>query len=82
MNTLYKNHVLAKQNHSRQSRCVATSNRHVQFLSLFVTCYYYFIARKVGSATTGQVKTFTDTVQGLLYFTVKIKQANVVTKLL
>ena len=41
MNSLYKNHVLAKQNRSlRQSRCVqVTSNRHMHFLSLFVMCY-------------------------------------------
>ena len=37
MNSLFKNHVLAKQgDSSRQSSCVATSNRHVHFLSLFV----------------------------------------------
>ena len=35
MNSLYKNHVLAKQNHSsRQSHRVATSTQHVHFLSL------------------------------------------------
>ena len=41
MNSLHKNHVLAKQNRSsRHSRCVqATSNRHMHFLSLFVMCY-------------------------------------------
>lgn len=40
MNNLYKNHILAKQNlSSRKSRCVATSNQHVKFVSLFVTCY-------------------------------------------
>ena len=57
MNGPYKNHVLAKQNRS---------SRHVHFLSLFATCYEYFITRKVGSAATGKVKTFTDTVLGLL----------------
>ena len=60
--TLYKDHVLTKQNRSsRQSRCSATSNWHVHLLSLFVTCYKCFVARKVGSAATGKVKTFTDT---------------------
>ena len=64
---LYKNHVLAKQNRSsRQSRWSATSNWHVHLLSLFVTCYKCFVARKVGSAATGKVKTFTDTFLGLL----------------
>ena len=61
MNSLCKNHVLAKQNRSlRQSRRVTTSNWHVHFLSLFVTwkCFKCFIARKVGSAATGKVKTF------------------------
>ena len=65
MNSLYKNHVLAKQIHSsRQSCFVATSNQHVHFLSLFVTCYTCkcFIARKVGSVATAKVKTFTDMV--------------------
>ena len=67
MNSLYKNQALAEQNHSsRQSRCVTISNRHVHFLSLFVTCYECFIARNVGSAATGKVKTYTDTVLGLL----------------
>ena len=37
--SLYKNHVLAKQNcSSRQSRCAATS-QHMHFLSLFVMRY-------------------------------------------
>ena len=64
MNSLYKNHVPARS--SRQSRCVATS-RHVHFLSLFVSCYIKcFIARKVGSAAIGKVKTFADKVLGLL----------------
>ena len=79
---LYKNHVLAKQNRSsRQSRWSATSNWHVHLLSLFVTCYKCFVARKVGSAVTGKVKTFTDTFLGLLSFLAKIKHPNVVTKL-
>ena len=70
MNGLYKGHVIAKQNSSsRQSRCVATSNKHVLFLALFVTCYKCFVARKVGSVwrgvATGKVKTFPDTVLGL-----------------
>ena len=44
MNSPYENHVLAKQNcSSRQSRCVATSNRHMHYLSPFVTCYKCFI---------------------------------------
>ena len=83
---LYKNsplrgnstgHVLAKQNDSsRQWLCVATSNWHVHFLSLFVTCYKCFIMpRKVGLAATSKVKTFTDVVLGLLQFPAKIKQA-------
>ena len=87
---LYKNsplrgnstgHVLAKQNRSsRQWLCVATSNWHVHFLSLFVTCYKCFIMpHKVGLAS--KVKTFTDVVLGLLQFLAKIKQANVVMKL-
>ena len=41
-------------------------NQDVYLLSLFVTCYKSFIPRKVGSAATGKVKTFTDTVLGLL----------------
>ena len=69
MNGLYKNHLLAKQNHSsRQARCVATSNWHMQFLPLFVTCYKCFVTGKVGSLATHKVKTFTDhTVQGYLH---------------
>ena len=52
MNSLCKNHVLAKQNRSlRQSRRVTTSNWHVHFLSLFVTC-------KCFNTATGKVKTF------------------------
>ena len=40
MNNLYKYHILAKQNlSSRQSCCVATSNGHINFVSLFITCY-------------------------------------------
>ena len=89
---LYKNsplrgnstgHVLAKQNRSsRQWLCVATSNWHVHFLSLFVTCYKCFIMPcKVGLAATSKVKTFTDVVLGLLQFLAKIKQENVVMKL-
>ena len=39
MDGLYKTRVLAKQNGSlTQSRCSTTSNRHVHFLTLFVTC--------------------------------------------
>ena len=50
MNSLHKNQVLAEQNHSsRQSRCVTISNRHVHFLSLFVTCYECFIASNLRS---------------------------------
>ena len=42
-------------------------NQHVHLLSLFVTCNKCFMPRKVGSAATaGRVKTFTDTVLGLL----------------
>ena len=69
MNGLYKNHVLAKQNRSsRQSRCVATSNWHVHFLPLFVTCYKCFVTGKVSSLATHKVKTFTDhTVQGHIH---------------
>ena len=89
---LYKNsplrvnstgHVLAKQNRSsRKWLCVATSNWHVHFLSLFVTCYKCFIMpRKVVLAATSKVKTFTDVVFGLLQFLAKIKQGNVVMKL-
>ena len=48
VNSLYKN-VLAKQNRSsRQLHCVAASNWHMHFLSLFVMCYKCFIACKVG----------------------------------
>ena len=36
--------------------------------------------RNIGSVATGNVKTFTDTVLGLLYFLAKIKHANVITK--
>lgn len=89
---LYKNsplrgnstgHVLTKQNRSsRQWLCVAISNWHVHFLSLFVTCNKGFIMPcKVGLAATSKVKTFTDAVLGLLQFLAKIKQANVVMKL-
>ena len=64
MNSVYKSHVLARS--SRQSRCVATF-RHVHSLALFVSCYIKcFIARKVGSAAIGKVKTFADKVLGLL----------------
>ena len=63
MNSMYKIQELAKQNgFGRQTHCLATSNRHVHFLSLVVTCYEHFIARKVGSAATGKIKTFRDTV--------------------
>ena len=64
---LYKNHVLAKQIHSSRQSCCC-SNQHVNFLSLFVTCYTCkcFMARKVGSAATAKVKTLTDTVLGPL----------------
>ena len=42
MDGLYKTRVLAKQNGSlRQSRCSTTSNRHVHFLTLFVTCKFH-----------------------------------------
>lgn len=45
VNSLHKNHVLAKQNcSSRQWCCVATSNRHTHCLSLFVPCYKCFKA--------------------------------------
>ena len=69
MNGLYKNHVLAKQNRSsRQARCVATSNWHMHFLPLFVTCYKCFVTGKVSSLATHKVKTFTDhTVQGHIH---------------
>ena len=69
MNSLYKNHMLAKQNRSsRQARCVATSNWHVHFLPPFFTCYKSFVAGKVGSVATHKVKTFTDhTVQGYVH---------------
>ena len=69
MNGLYKNHVLAKQNRSsRQARCVATSNWHMHFLPLFVTCYKCFVTGKVSSLATHKVKTFTDhTVQGYIH---------------
>ena len=63
MKSLYQNHMPAKQNRSsRQSRCISTSNWHVHFLSLFVTCCKCSIARKVGLAATGIVKAFTDAV--------------------
>ena len=64
MNTLCKNHVHAKQNHSwRQSRCVATSDWHchIHFLSLFVTCFKSLIAGKVCLVTTGKVIIYTNT---------------------
>ena len=62
--TIQRQHY-CKQNHSsRQSCCVATSHRHVYFLSLFVRLCVMLV-RKVGSAATGKVKTFTDTVLGL-----------------
>ena len=55
INRLYESCLLAKKNcFSKQSCCIPTSNRHVQFLSLFVMRY------KVGSAATGKVQTFTD----------------------
>ena len=69
MNSLYKNHVLVKQNCSSKQSCwVVTSNQHVHFLSLFVTCYKTkcFVACKVDLAATGNVKTFTDIVLGPL----------------
>ena len=50
-----KNHVLAKQNRS--------SMQSVVWRLLNCT---YTVARKVGSAATGEVKTSTDTVSGLL----------------
>ena len=82
MNSLYKNHVLAKQNHSsKKSRCVATSNQYAHLSLLFVMCYKYFTACKVGSAATGKVETFTHRVLGLLQFLAKIKHANVLIKL-
>ena len=57
---------LYKKKTSRQTRCVSTSNRHVNFLSLPVTCYKCCIARNVqlGSAATGEVKTSTDSGSG------------------
>ena len=58
-----------------------TSNWHVHFLSLFVTCYKCFIACKVGSAATGKIKTFTDTILGLLLFLAEIKHINFVMRL-
>ena len=69
MNSLYKNHVLVKQNRfSRQSCWVVTSNQHVHFLSPFVTCYKTkcFVVCKVDLAAAGKVKPFTDTVLRLL----------------
>ena len=67
MNSLHKSHVLTKQNRSsRQSRCVATSNQRVPFLSPFVMCYKCFIAHKAGLEATGKVKTFKNTVLELL----------------
>ena len=68
MNSLYKNHVLARQNRfSRQSRCVMTSNWHMHYLPLFVRCYRCFIAGKVGSAATHKVKTFIDMALGYVH---------------
>ena len=70
MNSLYKNHVLTRQNRSsRQSHCQVTSNNwHMHFLPLFVRCYKCVIAGKVGSAATHKVKTFTDnTAQGYVH---------------
>lgn len=69
MNSLYKNHVLTRQNRSsRQSHCQVTSNWHMHFLPLFVRCYKCVIAGKVGSAATHKVKTFTDhTAQGYVH---------------
>ena len=67
MNSLYKSHVLAKQNRSsRQSRFVATSNQHMHFLSLFVMCHKCFIANEAGWVATDKGKTFKDTVLELL----------------
>ena len=71
MDRLYKTRVLAKQNGSlRQSCCATTSNRHVHFLTLFVTCKLHVGAISVlyhkGWFVTGKVKTFTDTVLRLL----------------
>ena len=67
---------------SRQWLCVVTSNWHVHFLSLFVTCYKCFIMPcEVGLVAMSKVKTFTDVVLGLLQFLAKIKQANVVMNL-
>ena len=76
MNSLYQNHMLAKQNRSlRQSSCVATSNWHMHFLSLFITFYKCFVAHKVSLLATDEVKTITDTVLELLKFLAKIKHA-------
>ena len=48
MNSLYKN-VLAKQSRSsRQLHCVAISNQHMHFLSVFVMCCKCFIGCEVG----------------------------------
>ena len=71
MDRLYKTCVLAKQNGSlRQSCCATTSNRHVHFLTLFVTCKLHVSAISAlyhkGWFVTGKVKTFTDTVRRLL----------------
>ena len=63
MNSLYNYHMLPLiyQNCSlRQSRCIGTSNQHVQFLLLFVTCYKCFIACNIGSVATGKVETSTE----------------------
>ena len=71
MDSLYKTRVLAKQNGSlRQSCCATTSNRHVHFLTRFVSCKLHVGAISAlyhkGWFVTGKVKTFTDTVLRLL----------------
>ena len=67
MNSLYKNHVPSKK--------IVLQRSHVMwriligtctFFHFFLTCYKCFIARKIGSAATGKVKTFTDTILALL----------------
>ena len=81
MNSLFKNHVHAEQGHSlMQSTCVAISNWHVHFLSLFFMCFSALLHVRLVRQPQVKLKLFKDMVLGLSYSLDKIKHANVVTK--
>ena len=69
----------------RQSRCIGTSNQHVQFLLLFVTCYKTSALQHAILVQWPQAKLKLlqrDTILELpvLLFLAKIKHASVITK--